>query len=68
MMSKKVFFKVEILDDGKKVAEFVAKARYLSSSLIVTIPASAVREFEINPGDYPTIRVNKADEDQQKSF
>ena len=48
--------------EGIYVGNFEARVRYLSSSLIVTIPVKVARELELKLGDRVIIKVRKKGE------
>ncbi len=50
---------IEGQHEGIYVENFEAKVRYLSSSLIVTIPVKVARELELKLGDRVIIQVRK---------
>lgn len=50
---------IEGQHEGIYVENFEAKVRYLSSSLIVTIPVKVARELELKLGDRVIIQVMK---------
>ena len=48
-----------VSEEERQVRYFEARARYLSTSLIVTIPTKIVRELDIKLGDRVSVQVQK---------